>query len=604
MLREPAATLEREAIVLNIRDVITLLGALATFLFGMSTMTSGLEKLTSGKLASMLEKLTDNILKGVLLGAVVAGMVHSSAATTVMCIGFVNAGILKLRQAVGVIMGANIGTTITAQILRLGGLSDENLLLSLLKPEMLGPIMAFLGILLFSFFNKGTKKTVGQILIGLGLLFIGIKSMENALAPLTELEAFQQLFVRFSNPLLGIAVGAAITALIQSSTASVAILQALSASGVVTFATAMPIIMGQNIGTCVTAILSSIGATKNAKRTAAVHLYFNVIGTVFFLVVLYGLNATITLPFWNDVMDYGSIANLHSLFNIACTLLLLPFNRLLVRLVELTIPDSGPDPVSSVLDPRFLSTPSVALERARTMVIKMGDLARANYHLAVGLLSDYDEKQLEKLNEQEDIIDHMEVALDQYLVQLSRHSLDARDSDLVSDLLHALSDFERIGDYAVNLTESATVMHEKGLSFSPVAQKELEAVCGAISEALDKVMDAYRCHDPKAAFQVEPLEEVVDLLTAALRERHVERLKTGACTVEIGTQFLELLINLERISDHCSNAAVRILHQYGERGSLVREDIHSYLHQLHQGGSQPFDQLFQQAKERYALPTA
>lgn len=590
---------------MSIRDVITLLGALATFLFGMSTMTSGLEKLTSGKLASLLEKLTDNIFKGVLLGAVVAGMVHSSAATTVMCIGFVNAGILKLRQAVGVIMGANIGTTITAQILRLGGLSDTNFFLSLLKPEMLGPLMAFAGILFFSFFNSGRKKTVGQILIGLGLLFMGIKSMESALAPLTELEAFQQLFIQFSNPILGIAVGAAITALIQSSTASVAILQALSASGVVTFATAMPIIMGQNIGTCVTAILSSIGASRNAKRTAAVHLYFNVIGTLVFLVTLYGLNACVGLAFWNRTMDYGSIANLHSFFNIACTALLLPFNRVLVWLVERTIPDSGAaDPVSTVLDPRFLSTPSVALERARTVVIQMGDLARENYHVAVGLLSSYDAKRLEQLNEREELIDHMEGALDQYLVQLSRHSLDARDSDLVSDLLHALSDFERIGDYVVNLTESATALYEQGLTFSPVAQEELESVCGAVSEALDRVMDAYRSHDPYAAFRVEPLEEVVDLITATLRERHVERLKMGECTVDVGTQFLELLINLERISDHCSNAAVRIIHQSAEKGSLVREDIHSYLHQLHQGGSEQFDRLFTQAKEKYYQPIA
>ena len=588
---------------LGIRDVIALLGALAIFLFGMSTMTSGLEKLTSGKLASLLEKLTDNIFKGVLLGAVVAGMVHSSAATTVMCIGFVNAGILKLRQAVGVIMGANIGTTITAQILRLGGLSDENLFLALLKPEMLGPLTAFVGILFFSFFNSGRKKTVGQILIGLGLLFIGIKSMESALAPLTELEAFQQLFIRFSNPVLGIAVGAAITALIQSSTASVAILQALSASGVVTFSTAMPIIMGQNIGTCVTAILSSIGASRNAKRTAAVHLYFNVIGTVFFLVVLYGLNALIGLPFWQDTMDYGSIANLHSFFNIACTALLLPFNRQLVKLVEWTIPDSGAaDPVSTVLDPRFLSTPSVALERARTVVIQMGELARSNYHLAVELLSHYDQKQLDLLNEQEEALDHMEDSLDQYLVQLSRHSLDAKDSDLVSDLLHALSDFERIGDYVVNLSESAAALNGAALSFSPKAQAELDSLCAAVGEALDQVLEAYRAHDAYAAFRVEPLEEVVDLITAALRERHVERLKTGECTVEVGTQFLELLTNLERISDHCSNAAVRVIHQVAEKDSLVRSDIHAYLHQLHQGGSPQFDQLFSQATEKYYQP--
>ncbi len=588
---------------MTIYDVVALLGALATFLFGMSTMTAGLEKLASGRLAALLEKLTDNILKGVLLGAVIAGLVHSSAATTVMCIGFVNAGILKLRQAVGIIMGANIGTTITAQILRLGDLSADNLVLALLRPEMLGPLMAFAGILLYQFFNSGKRKTVGQVLLGLGLLFTGIKAMETALTPLTELEAFQQLFVRFSNPILGIAVGAAITALIQSSTASVGILQALSASGCVTFASALPIIMGQNIGTCITAILSSVGASRNAKRTAAVHLYFNVIGTVVFLAVLYGLNAVVGLTFWNHVMNRGSIADLHSIFNIVCTAILLPFNRALVWLVERTIPEAGgPDAVATVLDPRFLSTPSVALERARTVVNQMGDLARENYKLAVGLLSSYDAKQLDLLNEQEERLDHMEGTLDNYLVQLSRHSLDARDSDLVSDLLHALSDFERIGDYAVNLSESAAALHEQGLVFSPQAQEELNSVCSAVREALDKALEAYHAQSSEAAFQVEPLEEVVDLLTATLRERHVERLKTGACTVDLGTQFLELLINLERISDHCSNAAVRIIHQNSDRSSLVREDIHAYLHQLHQGGSERFDRLFQAAKEKYYQP--
>ena len=424
--------------------------------------------------------------------------------------------------------------------------------------------------------------------------------MEAALTPLTQLEAFQQLFLRFSNPLLGIAVGAAITALIQSSTASVAILQALSASGVVTFSTAMPIIMGQNIGTCITAILSSIGASRNAKRTAAVHLYFNLIGTLVFLTVLYGLNATVGLPFWQHTMDYGSIADLHSIFNITCTLL--PFNRLLVRLVEVTIPDSGPDAVSSLLDPRFLATPSVALERARTMVVKMGELARENYQIAVSLLSSYDAKQLEALNQQEEVIDHMESALDQYLVQLSRHSLSGHDSDLVSDLLHALSDFERIGDYVVNLTESASTLHQQDLSFSPQAQEELNTVCSAVSDALDHVMRAYRDNDPDAAFQVEPLEEVVDLITSSLRERHVERLKDGSCTVELGTQFLELLINLERISDHCSNAAARILRQNAPRDTLVRSDLHNYLHQLHQGSDPRFNQLFQEAKVRYYRP--
>ena len=589
---------------MSIANVAAMLGAIATFLFGMSTMTNGLETLSSGHLERILERLTSNVFKGVLLGALVTGLIQSSAATTVMCIGFVNAGILKLRQAVGVIMGANIGTTVTAQILRLGGLSGDNLFLLLLRPEMLGPIFAFVGIIFYSFFSGGNKRTWGQIFLGLGLLFMGIKSMETALTPLTQLEAFRQLFIQFSNPILGILVGAGITALIQSSTASVAILQALSASGVVTFSVAMPIIMGQNIGTCVTAILSSIGASRNAKRTAAVHLYFNIIGTLVFSVSLYGLNAAVGLVFWNQVMDYGSIANLHSIFNIVCTLILLPFNRVLVWLVEKTIPETGEDPVATLLDPRFLATPPVALERCRGVVIQMGELAQKNLGLAQGLLIDYNEKQLAKIHENEELLDHMESSLDRYLVQLSSHSLPGRDSDLVSDLLHALTDFERIGDYAVNLSESATVLSEQKLSFSPSAAEELKYVCGAVNEALGMTVEAYRTRSAENAFRVEPLEEVVDLMTATLRERHVERLKRGDCTVELGTQFLELLTNLERISDHCSNAAVRVIQQASPHGALIRQDIHNYLQQLHQGGSAEFASQFEQAKERYFQPIA
>lgn len=584
----------------GITNIISMLGAMAMFLFGMSTMTSGLEKLTSGKLASMLERLTDNILKGVLLGAVVAGMVHSSAATTVMCIGFVNAGILKLRQAAGVIMGANIGTTITAQILRLSGLSGDNLFLALLRPELLGPLMAFVGILFYSFFSSGKKKTLGQILIGLGLLFIGIKSMESALAPLTQLPAFQQLFVQFSNPILGIAVGAGITALIQSSTASVAILQALSASGVVTFSTAMPIIMGQNIGTCITAILSSIGASRNAKRTAAIHLYFNVIGTLVFLVVLYGLNGVFTLPFWNDVMDYGSIANLHSVFNIACTILLLPFNRALVKLVELTIPDAEEtNPVGNALDPRFLSTPAVALERARSVAVQMGTLAQGNYQLAVELLDRYDAKKAERLNETETVIDQLEGMLDAYLVKLTERALTPDENSHISELLHTLSDFERIGDYSVNLCECAAALHERGISFSPQAQLELRAITGAVGEAIDKTIACYSHVSRAEALEVEPLEEVVDLLRDDLKSRHIERLKSGDCTIELGTQFLELLINLERISDHCSNVAILILRQSASKNDLILIDSHAYMRSLHHGESAAFDAMYEQYREKY-----
>lgn len=569
----------------------------------MSTMTSGLEKLAGGRLAGLLEKLTDNIFKGVLLGAVVAGMVHSSAATTVMCIGFVNAGILKLRQAVGVIMGANIGTTITAQILRLGDLSADNLIVALLRPEMLGPIMAFIGIILFAFVNGGRKKTVGQVFLGLGLLFIGIKSMESSLLPLTGLESFRSLFVSFSNPVIGITVGALVTALIQSSTASVGILQALAANGMVTFSTAIPIIMGQNIGTCITAIISSIGATRNAKRTAAVHLYFNLIGTVFFLVLLYGLNAVVGLEFWDTLMDRGSIANLHSIFNISCTLLLIPFNRLLVRLVELTIPDTGDiDKTSTVLDSRFLSTPSVALERARTVVTQMAELALTDFRIAMELLRGFDQKKLAQLDENETRLDNMEAMLSNYLVQLSRHSLAPRESDRVSDMLFALSDFERIGDYAVNISETAAELNKQELSFSSNALSHLEQITRIIDETMATVVEAYNTHSSRTAFRVEPLEEVADLMIAYMRESHMERLKDGICSANIYTYFLELLINLERISDHCSNAAIRIIRQKSKKDSLVHKDPHAYVHYLHQGKSPEFNTLFNVDKKRYYDP--
>ncbi len=585
---------------MGISDVVSLLGALSVFLFGMSTMTSGLEKLASGRLAALLEKLTDNILKGVLLGAVVAGMVHSSAATTVMCIGFVNAGILKLRQAVGVIMGANIGTTITAQILRLGDLSSDNLFVSLLRPEMLGPIMAFAGIILYSFITGGRKKTAGQVLLGLGLLFIGIKSMETALLPLTGLESFRMFFVRFSNPILGILAGALITALIQSSTASVGILQALAANGMVTFATAMPIIMGQNIGTCITAVISSIGATRNAKRTAAVHLYFNLLGTLFFLVLLYGLNAVVGLGFWDSLMSRGDIANLHSVFNISCTMLLLPFNRLLVKLVELTIPDrDAADLTSTVLDSRFLSTPSVALERARTVVTQMSELAMVDYKLALELMKNYDEKAQAQLDENETRLDHMEAMLNNYLIQLSRHSLASRESDRVSDLLYSLSDFERIGDYAVNIAETAAAMKEQGLEFSGFSMSQLDRLTVLVGKTLETTVEACRENSSEVAFNVEPLEEVVDIMVAYIHESQIEHLKSGNCPANAYAYYSELLIYIERISDHCSNAAMRLIRQNSNSDSLIHKDPHAYMHDMHEGKSPEFNALFNENKKKY-----
>ena len=587
---------------MNATDVITLIGAIATFLFGMSTMTDGLEKLSSGRLEGILERLTSNVFKGVLLGALVTGLIQSSAATTVMCVGFVNAGIMKLPQTVGIIMGANIGTTVTAQLLRLGDISSDNVFLALLKPSILGPLLAAVGIVLFMFLKGSSRRQiVGQILLGLGLLFIGMKTMENAVSGLQELPAFRELFVAFSNPLLGILVGAAVTALIQSSSASMGILQAVSSTGVVSFHIAIPLIMGQNIGTCITALLSAIGASKNAKRTAMVHLLFNIIGTLFFLVVLYAGNALFHFPFWGDVMNRGSIANLHLGFNVACTLLLLPFNRVLVKIVETLVPgDTGTIDINP-LDERFLSSPAVALEHARAAVINMGTMARDNYRLAVELLSDYDDKKLERLHETESAIDKLENMLDSYLVKLTDRALTQSESNLVSELLHTLTNFERIGDYSVNLSESATALHSRDIAFSPVASRELRYLTDAVGKAVDTTLACYAGRDHALSMQVEPLEEVVDLMEDTLKNRHIERLKSGACTIELGTQFLELLINLERISDHCSNVAMLILRSTTPAKENL-PDNHTYLKYLHSGASAEFEKLFAQYQEKYYAP--
>ncbi len=590
-----------EAYGLSITDLITLVGAIATFLFGMSTMTDGLEKLSSGRLERILERLTSNVVKGVLLGAMVTGLIQSSAATTVMCVGFVNAGIMRLEQTVGIIMGANIGTTVTAQLLRLGDISSDNVLLALLKPSVLGPLLAAVGVLFYMFIRGGKKRIIGQIILGLGLLFIGMKTMEGAVSGLQELPEFQALFSAFSNPLLGILVGAAVTALLQSSSASMGILQAVSSTGLVYFNTAIPLIMGQNIGTCITAILSSIGASRNAKRTAAVHLLFNVIGTAFFLAVLYAGNALIGFPFWENVMDMGSIANLHLGFNIGCTLLLLPFHKVLVKIVERLVPGDAGAPEFNLLDERFLSSPSVALEQARSAVVSMGEKARENLGLAVDLLTDYDEKKLERLNENEITIDKLENTLDSYLVKLTDRALTDPESALVSELLHTLTNFERIGDYAVNVSEIATTMRQREIAFSDVARKEVDAITSAVKATLDITLECYEKRDHDLALHVEPLEEVVDLMEEVLKNRHVERLKAGACTIELGTQFLELTINLERISDHCSNVAMLIVRQTAPASQHL-PDTHAYLKYLHAGGDHDFDALFAAYRAQYFAP--
>ena len=591
---------------MSVYDVLSLLGAIAVFLFGMSTMTDGLEKLSSGRLESIMERLTSNIFMSVMVGALVTGLIHSSAATTIMCVGFVNSGIMKLEQTVGIIMGANIGTTITAQILRLSDISSDNLILSMLNPENFGPILVVIGILLYMFFKGGKKKTVGQFFLGLGLLFIGMSTMKAAVAPLQNVPEFQNLFVMFSNPILGIMVGALVTALLQSSTASVGILQALTSTGVITFNVAVPIIMGQNIGTCITTLVSSIGASRNARRTAMIHLYFNVIGTAVFLAAVYGAQAVATatiggLSFWTSTMNVGDIASLHTFFNIGCTVLLLPFNKLLVKLVKRTVPGDETTEFN-VLDERFLATPAVALDRAHDAVVHMGGLARENYQIAVGLLSHYEPKKQETLHENETALDKLEGMLDDYLVRLTDHALSGEESARVSELLHTLSDFERIGDYAVNVSESAVILNDRGIAFSSNAMRELDSLTGAVGEALDKALSCYTTRSRQNALLVEPIEEVVDLMRDELKNRHIERLKSGECTIELGTQFLELLINLERISDHCSNVALYIIRQTAPKDDVVRTDSHEYMHQLHHGATQEFDDQFAVYREKYYKP--
>ena len=590
---------------MDIFSVFTLCGGLAFFLYGMTVMSKSLEKMAGGKLERMLKRMTSSPFKSLLLGAGITIAIQSSSAMTVMLVGLVNSGVMELRQTIGIIMGSNIGTTLTAWILSLTGIESENVFVNLLKPENFSPLIALAGILLIMGSKRQRRRDVGRIMMGFAILMYGMELMSGAVSPLAEMPQFAGLLTAFENPLLGVLVGAVFTGIIQSSAASVAILQALAMTGSITYGMAIPIIMGQNIGTCITALISSVGASKNAKRTAMIHLFFNIIGSVFFLLVLYAGNALFRFPFWENTMDMGSIANLHLAFNIACTALLLPFHRQLVKLVKAVVPGDAEERELSVLDDRFLSSPSLALERAHDAVVQMGEFARDNYRLAVELIWKFDAKKLERLNETEVALDKLEGLLDNYLVKLTDRALTAEESTRVSELLHTLSDFERIGDYAVNVSESAVVLHDRNITFSPQARAELERLTAAVGETLDKTVACYQSRQRTLAVQVEPLEEVVDLIAATLKNRHVERLKAGECTIELGTQFLELLINLERMSDHCSNVALHILRQTSSPDDKVRIDSHAYMHELHHGGfNQEFDDLFQEYRTKYFQPIA
>ena len=580
--------------------IVSLLGGLALFLYGMSMLGSGLEKLSGGRLEQTLEKLTNNVFKGVLLGALVTGAIQSSSATTVIVVGLVNARILKLRQAIGIIMGANIGTTVTAHILRLSDLSSDNFFLMLLKPTTLAPVVGIIGILMVMVGKKQKYKTLGEILLGFCILFTGMFNMEAAVSPLSESPEFAGLFASLSNPVIGVLVGAGVTAIIQSSSASIGILQALSSTGIISWSSAIPIILGQNIGTCITPILASIGASKNAKRTAAVHLSFNIIGTCVFLIVIYTIQSISPFSFWDLPIDKGGIANFHTTFNVCVTLMFLPFVGLLEKLVIHLIPDQQTadevDDPAIALDDRLLTSPGLAIQHCRDAVLQMGKLARKNFSASVRQLEQYNHKEAEKIREREDTIDRLEDRLGNYMLKIPQDNLSEQSSATISALLHILSEFERIGDYSINLVEFAENMESTGAEFSPQAQFELTTIGEAVKEAIDMALGCFEKQDLALAETIEPLEEVVDQMQETLKDRHINRLRNGQCTVDAAFPFVESLSCLERISDHCSNIGVYMISYV--RGS-DEVDHHTYIMQLHAGQVGHYNEQFRRYTEKY-----
>lgn len=584
---------------MTIFNVIHLFGGLAMFLYGMNLMSDKLEKLAGGKLEQIFEKLTSNRFKGLLLGILVTAVVQSSSATTVMLVGFVNSGIMRLSQAISIIMGANIGTTVTTWILSLTGIEGDSLIIQFCKPKNFAPLFALVGVVMRMASKDGKKKDVGGILIGFGLLMWGMVTMGESVEPLSESEKFASLMTLFKNPVLGVLVGAVITAVIQSSAASVGMLQTLSNSGLITFGAALPIILGQNIGTCVTAIISSAGANKSAKRVAAVHLYFNIIGTVLALVCYYSLDAFIHFTFADMEVTSVSIAIVHTIFNIGTTLVLLPFTGVLEKLAYLTIRDEHRESEENLvlLDDRFLNTPGVAIEQCRNVTNRMASLAKTTISLALDLYKSFDEDKAQMILDNEDMIDKYEDITGTYLVKLSGRSLTMDDSRTVSCLLHSIGDFERISDHAVNILDTAKEIHTKEINFSDMAKRELNVMFGAIEEILDLTVKAFEAKDIDLAYKVEPLEEVVDYLRTEMKSRHVERLRKKTCTIEQGFIFTDLLTDLERISDHCSNIAVNLI-QINDNSF----ENHRYLNAVKSEDNEKFAELFKEFSYKYPLP--
>ena len=587
---------------MNVYDILNLLGGIALFLFGMHTLSASLEKLAGGKLETWLEKATSKPIKGVVLGAIITAVIQSSAATTVMIIGFVNSGLMKLSQAIGVIMGANIGTTATSWLLSLQSISgsDGFSFLNLLKPTTFTPVLAVIGVILIMFTKSDKKKTIGMILAGFAVLMFGMNSMSSATAGLAENETFCNILMMFSNPVLGVIAGAVLTAVLQSSSASIGILQSIAIStGKVTYSVALPLLLGQNIGSCVTALISSVGANKPAKRVAFVHLYFNVIGTVVFLSIFYLLNAFISMPFMEESLNAVGIAVIHTGFNVLATALFMPFTKQLEKLACLTVRDDSNDEqlTPMLLDERLLKTPSVAIEQCRNVCIRMARLTQETLKMSMEVVTTYDAKKCAEVIDNENAIDIFEDKIGSYILKISSKDLSENDSKIVSSMLHTIGDLERISDHAVNIVEAAEEMHSKKIKFSQQALRELPVIVNAVSEILDMSINAFVNNDVNLAKNVEPLEDVIDQLRSDLKTRHIERLRNGKCTIELGFILQDLLTNFERVSDHCSNIAVYLI-QISDNSM----DTHEYMNELKKLDRSEFMDEFNDYKNKYILP--
>ena len=588
---------------MDIFSIFTLLGGIGLFLYGIDLLGKSLEKIAGAGLERTLEKLTNNPLKGLALGTVVTGVIQSSAATTIMLMSFVNAGIMQFAQTVPVIMGANIGTTVTGQLLRLGDISDSSVFLQLLQPTTFAPVVIAIGAFMLLASKKERVRDIASLLIGFGILFFGMNTMETALEPLSESEAFQQLFTLFENPLLGVMVGALVTALLQSSSASVGVLQAIASTGTVTFSMAAPIIIGQNIGKCVTVMIASLGSGKNAKRVVASHLVINLFGAALFLIVIYGWQLLVGFPFWGSAMSRGNIADFHTLFNVVTSLVLLPFSGYLVKLVEKIIPDGEEEKRQAnslaLLDMHFMDRPTVALEQCRKVCMSMTDVIMKNYDMAVTIIKDFDHTTYEKICENENFLDKCETELSEYLVHIMAQNLRENDQKQAAEYLHCVSDFERIGDHCMNIAEIGKFNLDRKITFSKKGMKEIRLTTEAVRNVLTITFDAFTTNDLTTAKRVEPLEEVIDVMRETIKDHHIERLGNGKCSVQAGISLTEFLTSAERISDHCSNIALHVIECQSNAGSF---DIHEYQHMMHSGGSEEYKALYAYYDSKYCQP--